>query len=77
MVSMTSGSYTLRSSDIMSDYVKLKLLAESFLVTLNSQYELSVKLTHSKGAKLLRPNFKTNWLEFNSLLFYEEMYYYW
>lgn len=56
----------------MSDYVKLKLLAESFLITLNSQYELSVKLIHSKGAKLLRPNFETDWLEYNSNLFYED-----
>lgn len=30
MVSMTSGSYTLRSSDIMSDYVKLKLLTVEY-----------------------------------------------
>lgn len=49
MVSMTSGSYTLRSSDIMSDYVKLKLLAESFLVTLNSQYELSEFIRLNEG----------------------------
>lgn len=56
----------------MDDYDKVKSVASSFIVALNGHYELSVKLTQSKGATLLRPNFETNWLEYNSNLFYED-----
>ena len=56
----------------MDDYDHIKSVANDLIIILNSQYELSVKLTQSKGARLLRPNFETNWLEYNSSLFYED-----
>lgn len=56
----------------MDDYDHIKSVASSFIIVLNSHYELSVKFTQSKGAKLLRPNFEADWLEYNSDLFYED-----
>ena len=56
----------------MDDYDHIKSVASSFIIALNGHYELSVKFTQSKGARLLRPNFETDWLEYNSNLFYED-----